>query len=54
MPFDWQSATDAEVDLQYSPSKFGKLPLDRYLHDYHELSAPWAGRNLVKIGRAHV
>ena len=38
MPFDWRTATDAEVDLQYSPSQFSKRPLDEYL----------------QIGRAHV
>jgi arylformamidase len=50
MPFDWQSATDAEVDLQYSPSQFSKRPLDEYLHEYNRLSAPWAGKNLVIPG----
>jgi arylformamidase len=38
--FDWQSATDAEVDHQYSPSRHALRPLDEYLAEYHELSAP--------------
>ena len=50
MSFDWRTATDAEVDLQYSPSKFGLQPLDAYLREYHELSAPWAGKDLVTPG----
>ena len=50
MTFDWRSASDAEVDLQYSPSRFGLRPLEHYLREYHELSAPWAGRDLVTPG----
>lgn len=50
MSFDWRAATDAELDLQYSPSKFGLKPLDEYLHEYHEMSAQWVGRDLVKSG----
>lgn len=50
MSFDWRMATDAEVDLQYSPSKFGLKPLDEYLHEYHEMSAPWSGKDLVVPG----
>lgn len=39
-PFDWQSAPDADVDHQYSPSRHALRPLDEYLAEYHELSAP--------------
>jgi len=39
-PFNWQSATDADVDHQYSPSRHALRPLDEYLTEYHELSAP--------------
>ena len=50
MSFDWREATDAEVDLQYSPSRFGLKPLDHYLREYRTLSEPWAGRDLVTPG----
>lgn len=40
-PFDWQSATDADVDHQYSPSGHALRPLDEYLAEYHELSSPY-------------
>lgn len=50
MAFEWRTATDAEVDLQYSPSKFGLKPLDEYLREYHELSVPWTGKDLVTPG----
>lgn len=50
MSFDWRTATDAEVDLQYSPSRFGLRSLDHYLAEYRTLSAPWAGRDLVAPG----
>ena len=39
-PFNWQSATDADVDHQYSPSRHALRPLDEYLTEYHEFSAP--------------
>jgi arylformamidase len=39
-PFNWQSATDADVDHQYSPSRHALRPLDHYFAEYHELSAP--------------
>ena len=39
-PFEWQSAPDADVDHQYSPSRHALRPLDEYLAEYHELSAP--------------
>lgn len=38
-PFNWQSASDAEIDHQYSPSRHALRPLDEYLLEYHELSA---------------
>jgi arylformamidase len=40
VPFNWQSATDDEVDHQYSPSRHALRPLDEYLAEYHELSLP--------------
>lgn len=40
-PFHWQSATDADVDHQYSPSRYALRPLDEYLAEYHELSSPY-------------
>ena len=39
-PFNWQSAADADVDHQYSPSRHALRPLEHYLAEYHELSAP--------------
>ena len=39
-PFNWQTAPDADVDHQYSPSRHALRPLDEYLAEYHELSAP--------------
>ena len=40
MPFNWQAASDADVDYEYSPSRHALRPLDEYLVEYHELSAP--------------
>ena len=40
-PFEWQSAPDADVDHQYSPSRHALRPLDEYLAEYHELSSPY-------------
>jgi len=39
-PFNWQSAPDADVEHQYSPSRHALRPLAEYLAEYHELSAP--------------
>ena len=39
-PFNWQLAADADVDHQYSPSQYALRPLEHYLAEYHELSAP--------------
>jgi arylformamidase len=39
-PFNWQAASDADVDYEYSPSRHALRPLDEYLAEYHELSAP--------------
>ena len=49
--FDWQSATDNEVDFQYSPSRHAKRPLDDYLREYAELSAPYVSAPTVVPGR---
>lgn len=37
--FDWRSASDSEVDRQYSPSQFSLRPIDEYLREYHDISA---------------
>ena len=39
-PFNWQAASDADVDYEYSPSRHALRSLDEYLAEYHELSAP--------------
>ena len=51
MALDWRSADAAEVDHEYSPSRFSKRPLDEYLREYAELSAPFAGTDTVVPGR---
>ncbi|MEY4366011.1 MAG: hypothetical protein RLZZ305_1355 [Actinomycetota bacterium] len=51
MALDWRSADAAEVDHEYSPSRFSKRPLEEYLHEYAELSAPYAGTDTVVPGR---
>ena len=38
-PFDWRTATPAEVDEQYSPSRFARRPLEQYLDEYRTTSA---------------
>lgn len=37
--FDWRTASSEDVDFQYSPSRHSRRPLDKYLVEYHELSA---------------
>lgn len=37
--FDWRSATPEQVDLEYSPSRYAKRPLEDYLVDYARLSS---------------
>ena len=51
MAFDWRTADAAEVDLQYSPSRFSKRPLEEYVREYAELSAPYVGTTTVRQGR---
>jgi len=51
MTFDWRTADAAEVDLQYSPSRFSKRPLEEYLREYAELSAPYVGTTTVRRGQ---
>lgn len=51
MTFDWRTATDAEVDHQYSPSRFSTRPIDEYLAEYARLSAPYVGHDTVVPGR---
>lgn len=48
--FDWTTASDEEVDLQYSPSRFALRPLDDYLREYAELSRPYIEAPLAKHG----
>lgn len=50
--FDWRTATDEEVERQYSPSRFSKRPIEDYLREYADLSAG-AGepRSLCHRGR---
>lgn len=45
--FDWQAATDEQVDLEYSPSRFAVRPLDEYLEEYAALSAPFRSADLA-------
>lgn len=49
--FDWTTATDAEVDFEYSPSRHAKRPLDEYVREYAELSAPYVTSQTVVPGR---
>ena len=51
MTFDWRTADAAEVDLQYSPSRFSKRPLEEYVREYAELSAPYVGTTTVRRGQ---
>lgn len=48
--FDWTTASDDEVDLQYSPSRFAVKPLDDYLTEYAERSRPHHGKTLATAG----
>lgn len=49
--FDWRAATDGQVDHEYSPSRHAKRPLDEYLREYAELSAPFSTARTVAPGR---
>lgn len=49
--FDWTTATDEEVDHEYSPSRHAKRPLDEYLREYASLSAPYDPARTVVPGR---
>lgn len=48
--FDWITASDEDVDFQYSPSRFALQPLDQYLSDYEQLSAPFRRAALTSVG----
>ena len=48
--FDWTTATDEQVDHEYSPSRHAKRPLDEYLHEYAGLSAPFDPARTVVPG----
>jgi len=50
-PFNWQTAPDTDVDHQYSPSRHALRPLDEYLAEYHELSAPHDAASLRQSHR---
>lgn len=45
--FDWRTATDADVDHEYSPSRFATRPLDDYLAEYALLSEPFRSATLI-------
>ena len=45
--FNWETASDEEVDHQYSPSRFALQPLDQYLGEYAQLSTPFRGTSLT-------
>ena len=49
--FDWATATDEQVDHEYSPSRHAKRPLDDYLREYADLSAPFDPARTVVPGR---
>ena len=51
MAFDWHTATDAEVDYEYSPSLHALQPLAEYLDEYHRLSQGHDARALRKNGQ---
>lgn len=51
MAFDWHSATDAEVDYEYSPSLHALRPLAEYLDEYYRLSQGHDARALRKSGQ---
>ena len=51
MAFDWRTADATDVDLQYSPSRFSKRPLEEYVREYAELSAPYVGTTTVRQGQ---
>ena len=51
MAFDWHSATDAEVDYEYSPSLHALRPLAEYLDEYHRLSQSHDVHALRKSGQ---
>ena len=49
--FDWTTASAEDVDHQYSPSRHAKRPLDEYLREYAERSAPFDPARTVVPGR---
>lgn len=49
--FDWRSATPAEVDYEYSPSKFALKPLDEYFEEYRQKSGGWEPSTLISVGQ---
>ncbi len=44
--FDWRSASDADLERQYSPSQFARRPLEEYIDEYKRLSGD-AGNQLT-------
>ena len=49
--FDWRTASDDEVDHEYSPSRFALRPLTEYFAEYRERSARRAAADLLVPGR---
>jgi len=49
--FDWRTASDDEVELEYSPSRHALRPLAEYLAEYNTLSAPYWERELCSPGQ---
>ena len=49
--FDWRTASPAEVDLEYSPSKFAVRPLADYFADYRARSEGFQDETLVTPGQ---
>ena len=49
--FDWRTATDEEVDHEYSPSRFALRPLSEYFEEYRERGARRTPAELERTGR---
>ena len=49
--FDWRTATDEQVDHEYSPSKFALRPLAEYFGEYRDRSSRHGAAELERPGR---